>query len=177
MDGTVFCAGLARAVLWTDWLIYIALSFFSCCLGSVGSVLSASHLNAYGARHWRSLGVSQNYFDQFGVFVSVLLSLPMIVTSFVILIHAVVRTSNLLVVVKRKQLGIDKKQKAQHQAAAAAATAEATAAVASASSSSPTPASEAEMKVGDVDGDAPAAAEVKATRQRRGARKSSSKKK
>jgi len=83
---------------------------------ALAGVLSASRLNAYGSTHWREWGVSQNYFDTFGVFVSCMLSLPLIITSFGILLNAVVRASNMLVKVKRKQLGVERKQKAAHDA-------------------------------------------------------------
>jgi hypothetical protein len=125
---------------------------------ALGSVLSASSLNELGRRHWKSLGITQNYFDPYGVFVSVMLSLPMILTSFVILINAVVRASKLLVVVKRKQLGIDKKQKAlrdaQKQAAEAKGSSSSTAQAPAASSPSGDASLNA-MSVGDVDGQSP----------------------
>lgn len=70
-------------------------------------VLSASHLNAYGRLHWRALGSTQNYFDQTGVFVSFLWSAPLALMSFGILIHSVWSASNLLIAVKRHQLGVD----------------------------------------------------------------------
>ena len=79
------------------------------CASAVASVLSASHLNAYGRRHWKSLGVSQNYFDQTGVFVSFLWSAPLAIVSFGILINAVWNASNLLITVKRQQLAANKR--------------------------------------------------------------------
>jgi len=38
------------------------------------------------------LYVAQNYFDQYGVFVSIMLSAPVILVSFGILIHAVIKS-------------------------------------------------------------------------------------
>ena len=114
------------------------------CVFSVLSVLSASPLNSYGSKHWQSLGFRQNYFDSFGVFMSVLASMPLILTSFGILIHAIYHASSLLILVKRKQLGIDKKGPKKEAAATLADTN-------AASSSVPSEA----VRAGDVDGQSP----------------------
>ena len=47
-------------------------------LAICGAVYAAQFLNAYGARHWRALGLTQNYFDDRGVFISFLYSLPLL---------------------------------------------------------------------------------------------------
>jgi hypothetical protein len=93
----------------------------------VAGVLSASHLNAYGRLHWKSLGVSQNYFDQTGVFVSCLWSAPLALISFGILINSVWNASDLLITVKRQQLGVNKRTKATSNGGAASASAAAAA--------------------------------------------------
>lgn len=110
-------------------------------------MLSASPLNSFGSKHWKSLGLRQNYFDSFGVFVSVLGSMPLILTSFGILIHAIYHASSMLILVKRKQLGIDKRGSGQ--------TTKKEAAVGGAAASSSVP-SEA-VRAGDVDGQSPPA--------------------
>lgn len=46
----------------------------------------------------------QNYFDKFGIFTSLLISAPLIVMSFGILIYAITRASSLLIEVKRLEL-------------------------------------------------------------------------
>jgi hypothetical protein len=47
-------------------------------LAICAAVYAAQFLNAYGARHWRALGLTQNYFDDRGVFISFLYSLPLL---------------------------------------------------------------------------------------------------
>jgi hypothetical protein len=53
----------------------------------------------------------QNYFDRYGVFTSIVISAPMVVCSFGILVHAVYRAGGMLVQVKRKQLEVQKQQR------------------------------------------------------------------
>jgi hypothetical protein len=47
-------------------------------LAICGAVYGAQFLNAYGARHWQALGLTQNYFDDRGVFISFMYSLPLL---------------------------------------------------------------------------------------------------
>ena len=51
-------------------------------------VYFAERLNRLGARHWRSFA-GQDYFDPHGVFASALLSAPLLLVMFVILVGAV----------------------------------------------------------------------------------------
>lgn len=74
-------------------------------------VVSISTVNDYCARHWRELGMTQNYFDEYGIFVSLMISSPIILISLGILIHAVSNASSLLIKVKRKELEMKRKQK------------------------------------------------------------------
>lgn len=50
-------------------------------------VYSAERLNALGGRHWQRFA-GQNYFDGSGIFVSAVLSAPLVFTMFVILVRA-----------------------------------------------------------------------------------------
>ncbi|KAI3639900.1 hypothetical protein MIR68_002070 [Amoeboaphelidium protococcarum] len=66
-------------------------------------VLNAQQLNEYGRVYWSKFS-SQLYFDRNGIFISVMLSLPLVLTSLVISILFVMRASSMLIQVKRKQL-------------------------------------------------------------------------
>ncbi|KAI3630421.1 hypothetical protein MIR68_011856 [Amoeboaphelidium protococcarum] len=66
-------------------------------------VLNAQHMNEYGRVYWSKFS-SQLYFDRNGIFISVMLSLPLVLTSLVISILFVMRASSMLIQVKRKQL-------------------------------------------------------------------------
>lgn len=56
----------------------------------------AEPLNEYGRSHWRSAGLTQNYFDRRGVFAAVMWSTPMLVTSAGMLVHMLNSTAALL---------------------------------------------------------------------------------
>lgn len=157
-------------------------------------VLSASYVNDYGANHWKTMGLTQvggkqvvqhcscaailltslllcvdllllqNYFDKFGVFCSCLISAPLILMSFGILLYAVARASSLLIQVKRKELAKKREQKSAAAAtdgAARATTTTTTTRVQSAEG----------MSAGDVDGDAPPAAGSSAKQRKKSSKK------
>ena len=71
-------------------------------------VYFAETFNAYGAEHWQSFS-TQDYFDKNGVFVSVIFSAPLVTIGFSITLHTIYQSSQLLIKVKRKELGVDKK--------------------------------------------------------------------
>ncbi len=66
-------------------------------------VRSAEYLNRLGAEHWESFA-TQNYFDDKGIFVSLMLSGPLLVISFGMLIAFLREASSLLIQVKRHEL-------------------------------------------------------------------------
>lgn len=59
------------------------------CL-TVALVYGAERLNALGGRHWQRFA-GQNYFDEGGIFVSAVLSAPLVFTMFVVLVRFIHR--------------------------------------------------------------------------------------
>ena len=81
-------------------------------MGIVGvTVRMAERLNAWGAEHWREFA-TQNYFDHRGIFVSVMLSAPLLVDAFIMLCFFLREASQLLIEVKTTQI---KKEKRKQQ--------------------------------------------------------------
>ena len=68
----------------------------------------AETFNAYGSKHWNRFS-TQDYFDSNGVFMSVIFSTPLLLIGVGIMLHALYDTSQMLVKVKRLELGIDKR--------------------------------------------------------------------
>jgi len=89
-------------------------------------VYSAEWLNRLGSTHWRSFA-TQNYFDERGVFISVLFSAPLLVIAFGLLINALRTTARLLIDVKKLQFQKEKKARDRRDKALAEATAAAAA--------------------------------------------------
>ena len=71
----------------------------------------AERLNQYASQHWQDWAITQNYFDEKGIFVSILLCAPLLVDSFIMLVLFLREASQLLVQVKRQQLAQKKKKK------------------------------------------------------------------
>lgn len=67
------------------------------------TVRLAEKLNDYGANEWERFA-SQNYFDSRGVFVSLMLSAPLLVVSACMLIAIIREASMLLIEVKKHEL-------------------------------------------------------------------------
>jgi hypothetical protein len=65
--------------------------------------LSAEHLNEWAAANWKSFA-GQQYFDSSGVFISVVLSCPIIVNGLLVVLMWLKGASTMLVKVKRAQL-------------------------------------------------------------------------
>jgi len=75
-----------------------------CLLSSAAAVVfCAERINSLGAQHWRSFA-RQPYFDPHGIFTSTLLSGPLLLTMFVILINYLMAASSLLIQMKQKEL-------------------------------------------------------------------------
>ena len=70
----------------------------------------AESFNSYGAKNWQAFS-TQNYFDKNGVFASVIFSSPLLILGVGIMLNALYETSQMLVTVKRLELGIDKRGK------------------------------------------------------------------
>ncbi len=68
----------------------------------------AETFNSYGSRNWTRFS-TQDYFDPNGVFLSVVFSTPLLLIGVCIMLHALYDTSQMLVKVKRLELGIDKR--------------------------------------------------------------------
>jgi transmembrane protein 18 len=75
-------------------------------------VRTTERLNDYGSQHWKSWGISQNYFDQGGIFVCIMISAPLLVDCLIMLLAFLREASQLLVVVKSAQI---KRQRMQQQ--------------------------------------------------------------
>jgi len=73
-------------------------------------VRSAEYLNDYGRANWEQIA-TQNYFDQQGIFVSVMISAPLLLDSLIMLFIYLREASQLLVVVKRRQIAQQQKKR------------------------------------------------------------------
>ncbi|KAK9909857.1 hypothetical protein WJX75_008468 [Coccomyxa subellipsoidea] len=127
----------AAAVDWQEpWLIGL-LAFQALLLGSVivfrkswnynlivlilaaGTVYNAQRLNKLLGEHWR-IFAGQPYFDDQGVFISAVVSAPLLFTMFVQLVSYLCQTSQLLVDMKRKELRYKARQRARQERLATA---------------------------------------------------------
>jgi hypothetical protein len=77
-------------------------------------IYTSERLNSLGARHWRSFA-GQNYFDPRGVFISALLSAPMLTIMFAVLINYLLASAGLLVQMKRKELVVKARLRQQEE--------------------------------------------------------------
>ena len=122
--------GFYHAIDWSErWLL--ALLFFHLCvwLVVVGTrrhntvqmvllvallavVRSAEWINGVAGRHWE-LCASQQYFDKHGVFVSVMLSVNLLLAAFFILGNALRASVAMLIEVKKKEFKHEAKRKAK----------------------------------------------------------------
>jgi len=111
------------AITWKEPFILFLLAFHLCIIlftvyttrrGGLGSrfallaviaiiVRSAETFNGWGAQHWESFA-TQDYFDDRGVFVGLMLSGPLLLASFCMLIAFLKEASGLLVEVKTMEL-------------------------------------------------------------------------
>lgn len=66
-------------------------------------VRSAEMLNHYGSKNWEDFA-TQNYFDEGGIFVCIMVSAPIVFTSFIMLVAYLREASQLLVQVKRAEI-------------------------------------------------------------------------
>lgn len=73
-------------------------------------VYNLETINSVASLTWHSFS-TQNYFDQRGVFLSVIVGLPLLIIISTQVLLALYSSAFLLIKVKRKQLLIDKKKK------------------------------------------------------------------
>ncbi|GAB4822295.1 hypothetical protein N2152v2_009341 [Parachlorella kessleri] len=99
------------AVDWKSQLVHSIIFF-----GIMAVVYNAERLNGLAARNWRKFS-KQNYFDSQGIFTSALLSGPLLLIMFAMLVNYLLATSRLLIQMKRKELLYRARQ--QQKAAAA----------------------------------------------------------
>lgn len=97
------------------WLLFVAFRRrhnFQCFLFFVvvGLVSASERLNTFCRSRWRQFS-TQNYFDEHGVFAAALFSGPLLALGFAMMFHFIFSSANLLVQVKRKELGVDAKKK------------------------------------------------------------------
>lgn len=76
-------------------------------------VRSAEYINSYAAKHWQDWNITQNYFDQHGIFVSIMFCTPLLLDCLLMLILFIREAGQLLVQVKtmemKKKMGKSKK--------------------------------------------------------------------
>ena len=77
-------------------------------------VLCAEYINKFGQEFWREFA-TQDYFDSQGVFISCVLSAPLILISFFILLNGVYQAGSLLIKVKRHDILNKQKQNSKHK--------------------------------------------------------------
>ena len=75
-------------------------------------IRSAEIFNQYGSSHWESFA-TQDYFDKNGVFISLMLSTPLLLIAFIDLIVLLRESKNLLIEVKTLQLKAKRKKKSK----------------------------------------------------------------
>eukprot|EP00887_Chlorella_sp_A99_P003187 scaffold9.g3187.t1 len=80
-------------------------AFFLCG----GTIFFAERINRLAGQHWRRFS-RHNYFDPQGIFTSALLSVPLLLIMFVVLVNYLVQTSALLVRMKRRELAYRARQ-------------------------------------------------------------------
>ena len=121
-----FATGFYHAVSWDRepwlWLVLslLSLSLLAGVLGgprarqavfiaTTAAVASLEPLNSLARRHWRSFA-TQNYFDERGVFVGVVVAAPAVFTAFVMLVLMLRDAAELVVKVKRMELDVKRRQ-------------------------------------------------------------------
>ena len=92
---------------------------------SVVIVLNAERLNRFLSSHWH-LFVRENYFDEGGAFISLLVSLPLVFNMLVVLLNYAVMFMQTLVVMQQERLGLSSSTSSKAGAAKKSAKAAAT---------------------------------------------------
>jgi TRAP-type C4-dicarboxylate transport system permease small subunit len=76
-------------------------------------VRTSEYINIYGSQHWQEFGISQNYFDPKGFFMTIMVCSPLLLFSFIMLFSFLREASTLLIQVKKVQLQKQHRQKHQ----------------------------------------------------------------
>ena len=79
-------------------------------------VRTSEYINAYASQHWEELGITQNYFDPKGLFMTIMICCPLLLNSFIMLCFFLREASTLLIQVKKVQLQKQHRQKQQQGA-------------------------------------------------------------
>ena len=85
-------------------------------------VRTSEYINVYGSQHWKELGMTQNYFDPKGFFMSIMVCSPLLLFSFIMLCFFLREASSLLIQVKKVQLQKQHRQKHQKNTTISAST-------------------------------------------------------
>ena len=84
---------------------------------SVVIVFNAERLNGFLSTHWHMFS-RENYFDESGAFVSLVVSLPLLINMLVVLVNYSVMFMQTLVVMQKERLGMNGKGGAKKKASA-----------------------------------------------------------
>jgi hypothetical protein len=76
-------------------------------------VRASEYINIYGSQHWEEFGITQNYFDPRGFFLTIMICCPLLLYSFIMLCFFLREASTLLIQVKKAQLQKQHRQKQQ----------------------------------------------------------------
>ena len=76
-------------------------------------VRTSEYINVYGSHHWKEFGITQNYFDPKGFFMTIMICSPLLFYSFIMLCFFLKEASTLLIQVKKVQLQKQHRQKQQ----------------------------------------------------------------
>ncbi|KAG2483048.1 hypothetical protein HYH03_018077 [Edaphochlamys debaryana] len=79
---------------------------------AAGTVFMAERLNQLGAQHWERFA-GQQYFDPRGVFMSVVVSGPLLLAMFILLVNYLLSCASMLVEAKKRELRYRAKQRAR----------------------------------------------------------------
>lgn len=90
----------------------LACSDVGVLFATVGLVSAAKWVNNLGDAYWKDFA-GQNYFDERGVFISVMFSMPLLVLAFCMLVNALRMAASLLIEVKKLQLKAKRKRRAK----------------------------------------------------------------
>jgi Transmembrane protein 18 len=83
-------------------------------------VRTSEYINVYGSQHWKEWGMTQNYFDPKGFFMTIMICSPLLLFSFIMLCFFLREASSLLIQVKKVQL--QKQHRQKHQKASKSST-------------------------------------------------------
>eukprot|EP01024_Parvocaulis_polyphysoides_P009423 TRINITY_DN12950_c1_g1_i1.p1 TRINITY_DN12950_c1_g1~~TRINITY_DN12950_c1_g1_i1.p1 ORF type:complete len:172 (-),score=13.70 TRINITY_DN12950_c1_g1_i1:124-639(-) len=79
-------------------------------------IFGAQQLNELGSQYWRKFS-RQNYFDENGFFISMVISMPFVVIMLIIVVNYLISVSKLLIKMKRQQLRHEMRQRVQEATA------------------------------------------------------------